>query len=171
MATVWTIGHSNRNFDDLVKALRTYGIKAVVDVRTVPQSRANPQFNRDELEAKLPEAGIAYSHAKDLGGLRHPTKDSPNSGWRNESFRGFADYMQTEDFRQALDRIIDQANATPTAIMCAETLPWRCHRSLIADALVVRGFDVGEIFDAAKSQPHKLTPFAVVDGDRITYPG
>jgi len=171
VATVWTIGHSNRNFDDLVKALRTYGIKAVVDVRTVPQSRANPQFNRDELEAKLPEAGIAYSHAKDLGGLRHPTKDSPNSGWRNESFRGFADYMQTEDFRQALDRIIDQANATPTAIMCAETLPWRCHRSLIADALVVRGFDVGEIFDAAKSQPHKLTPFAVVDGDRITYPG
>ena len=171
MATVWTIGHSNRNFDDLVKALRTYGIKAVVDVRTVPQSRANPQFNRDELEAKLPEAGIAYSHAKDLGGLRHPTKDSPNSGWRNESFRGFADYMQTEDFRQALDRIIDQANATPTAIMCAETLPWRCHRSLIADALVVRGLDVVEIFDAAKSQPHKLTPFAVVDGDRITYPG
>jgi len=171
VATVWTIGHSNRSFDDLVKALRTYGIKAVVDVRTVPQSRANPQFNRDELEAKLPEAGIAYSHAKDLGGLRHPTKDSPNSGWRNESFRGFADYMQTEDFRQALDRIIDQANATPTAIMCAETLPWRCHRSLIADALVVRGLDVVEIFDAAKSQPHKLTPFAVVDGDRITYPG
>lgn len=170
MATIWTIGHSNRSFDDLVAVLRAYGIKAVVDVRTVPRSRANPQFNRDELETKLPKAGIAYSHAKDLGGLRHPTKDSQNSGWRNETFRGFADYMQTTSFQQALGRLVEQANAMPTAIMCAETLPWRCHRSLIADALVVRGFDVVEIFDAAKSQPHKLTPFAAVDGERITYP-
>ncbi len=170
MATVWTIGHSTRSFEELVEALRAYGVEAVVDVRTVPRSRANPQFNRDELEVKLPEAGIAYSHAKDLGGLRHPLKDSPNSGWRNDSFRGFADYMQTEGFRQALDRLIEQANGTPTAIMCAETLPWRCHRSLIADALLVRGLDVVEIFDAGKSQAHKLTSFAAVDRDRITYP-
>lgn len=150
--------------------LRAYGVRAVVDVRTVPRSRTNPQFNREELEIKLPEAGISYSHAKNLGGLRHPGKDSPNSGWQNDSFRGFADYMQTEDFHQALEQLIKQANAAPTAIMCAEALPWRCHRSLIADALVVRGFNVVEIFDAAKSQPHKLTSFAVVEGERITYP-
>lgn len=170
MATVWTIGHSTRSFEELVEALRSYGIEAVVDVRTVPRSRKNPQFNRDELEIKLPEVGIAYSHAKDLGGLRHPLVDSPNLGWQNDSFRGFADYMQTEGFRLALERLVLQAESAKTAIMCAETLPWHCHRSLIADALLVRGFEVVEIFDAAKSQPHKLTSFAVVADDRITYP-
>jgi len=170
MVTVWTIGHSTRSFEELVEVLRGYGIEAVVDVRTVPRSRKNPQFNRDELETKLPEAGIAYVHAKELGGLRHPAKDSPNMGWHNDSFRGFADYMQTESFRDALEWLMSQARTAKTAIMCAETLPWRCHRSLIADALLVRGFEVVEIFDAAKSQPHKLTSFAVVDGHVITYP-
>lgn len=150
--------------------LRHYGITAVVDVRTVPRSRTNPQFNRDELEIKLPEVGISYTHAKDLGGLRKPLKDSPNAAWENESFRGFADYMQTDAFEDALGRLIEQVERAPTAIMCAETLPWRCHRSLIADALLVRGFDVVEIFDANKSQPHKLTSFAVVSGARVTYP-
>lgn len=150
--------------------LRHYGVEAVVDVRTVPRSRKNPQFNRDELEVKLPEAGIDYIHAKDLGGLRKALKDSPNMAWENDSFRGYADYMQTESFEQALDRLVEQAQSKPSAIMCAEVLPWRCHRSLIADALLVRGFDVVEIFDEAKSQPHKLTSFAVVNDGKITYP-
>ena len=154
----------------MIGVLRRYGVEAVVDVRTVPRSRTNPQFNREELEIKLPEAGIDYIHAKDLGGLRKPLKDSPNAAWENDSFRGFADYMQTEGFAQALDRLINQAHSKPTAIMCAETLPWRCHRSLIADALLVRGWDIVEIFDEAKSQAHKLTSFAVVCEGRITYP-
>ena len=170
MATVWTVGHSTRSLEELIGVLRRYGVEAVVDVRTVPRSRTNPQFNREELEIKLPEAGIDYAHAKDMGGLRKPLTDSVNSAWENESFRGFADYMQTEGFAQALDRLIDQAHSRPTAIMCAETLPWRCHRSLIADALLVRGFDIVEIFDETKSQAHKLTSFAVVCERRITYP-
>ena len=170
MATVWTIGHSTRSLEELVEVLRHYGIGAVVDVRTVPRSRKNPQFNREELEIKLPQASIAYSHAKDLGGLRKPLKDSTNLAWENESFRGFADYMQTEGFAQALDRLIARAESTNTAIMCAEILPWHCHRSLIADALLTRGVNVIEIFDEAKSQPHKLTPFAVVRDGKVTYP-
>lgn len=170
MATIWTVGHSTRSLEELIDVLRHYGVEAVVDVRTVPRSRKNPQFNRDELEAKLPGAGIDYIHAKDLGGLRHPLKDSPNSAWENDSFRGFADYMQTKAFEQALERLMDQARSKPTAIMCAETLPWRCHRSLIADALLARGIDVVEIFDAAKSQPHKMTSFAVQLEGKITYP-
>ena len=168
--SVWTVGHSTRSLGELIDVLRRYGVEAVVDVRTVPRSRTNPQFNRDELQTKLPEAGIDYIHAKDLGGLRKPLNDSPNSAWENESFRGFADYMQTEGFEQALGRLIDQARSKPTAIMCAETLPWRCHRSLIADALLIRGFEIIEIFDAAKSQLHKLTSFAVVREDKVTYP-
>lgn len=153
-----------------MSVLRHYGVEAVVDVRTVPRSRTNPQFNRDELEQKLPELGIEYLHAKALGGLRKPLKDSPNMGWENESFRGFADYMQTPQFEQALDWLIEHAETKPTAIMCAETLPWRCHRSLIADALLLREFDVVEIFDEHKSQPHKLTSFAVVQERKVTYP-
>lgn len=170
MPTIWTIGHSTRDIEELIGILRNYGIEVVVDVRTVPRSRKNPQFNREELELKLPKAGIAYTHAKDLGGLRKPLKESQNMAWENDSFRGYADYMQTEDFEQALSRLIDQANSQPTAIMCAEILPWRCHRSLIADALLVRGFDVVEVFDEAKTQPHKLTSFAVVHNQSVTYP-
>ena len=171
MATIWTVGHSTRSFEERIGVLRQYGIEALVDVRTVPRSRKNPQFNRDELEIKLPEIGIDYIHAKDLGGLRKPLKDSTNLGWENESFRGFADYMQTPGFKEALDRLIERAKSKPTGIMCAETLPWRCHRSLIADALLVRGFDVVEVFDDHKSQPHKLTSFAVVQEGNVTYPG
>jgi uncharacterized protein (DUF488 family) len=170
MPTVWTVGHSTRSLEELIAVLRHYGVEAVVDVRTVPRSRTNPQFNRDELEIKLPEVGIDYIHAKDLGGLRKPLKDSPNAAWENDSFRGFADYMQTASFQAALDRLIDQAQSKPTAIMCAEVLPWRCHRSLIADALLVRGWDIVEIFDEAKSQAHKLTSFAVVRDAKVTYP-
>ena len=170
MATIWTVGHSTRGIEELIGVLRHYGIEAVVDVRTVPRSRTNPQFNREELELVLPEAGIDYIHAKDLGGLRKPLKDSTNLGWENESFRGFADYMQTGGFAQALGRLVEQATAKPTAIMCAEILPWHCHRSLIADALLVRGFDIVEVFDEHKSQPHELTPFAVVQEGSVTYP-
>lgn len=170
MPTAWTVGHSTRGFEELVEVLRAYGIEAVVDVRTVPRSRKNPQFNREELEKRLPESGIDYVHRKDLGGLRHPLKESPNTGWRNDSFRGYADYMQTPEFDEALDWLVEHARPRRTAIMCAETLPWRCHRSLIADALLVRGFDVVEILDERKSQPHKMTAFAVVTDSRITYP-
>jgi uncharacterized protein (DUF488 family) len=170
VATVHTIGHSTRSIDELVNVLRHYGIEQVVDVRTVPRSRKNPQFNRDELERVLPDAGIDYVHMKDLGGLRKTLKDSPNMGWENESFRGYADYMQTPSFADALSRLIETAQPKPTAIMCAEILPWHCHRSLIADALITRGLDVIEIIDESESRPHKLTSFAVVDGERITYP-
>lgn len=170
MAIIWTVGHSTRSFEELVGVLRTYEIKALVDVRTVPRSRKNPQFNREELEVKLPEAGIDYVHAKELGGLRKELKDSINLGWQNESFRGFADYMQTDAFEQAVDWLIEQAEGKRTAIMCAEAVPWRCHRSLIADALLVRGLDVVEIFDERKSQPHKMTSFAVVRDGKVVYP-
>lgn len=170
LPTIWTIGHSTRSFEELVEVLKHYGIEAVVDIRTVPRSRKNPQFNRDQLETRLPDTGIEYIYAKDLGGLRKPLKDSPNSAWHNDSFRGFADYMQTDKFQAALGRLIEQASAKRTVLMCAEMLPWRCHRSLIADALLPRGFEIVEIFDAEKSQPHKMTSFAVVDDGRVTYP-
>lgn len=175
---IYTIGHSTRTIDEFIAVLKHYGIEQVVDVRTVPKSRKNPQFNRDELERVLPEAGIDYAHMKNLGGLRHPLKNSPNMGWENDGFRGFADYTQTPEFDAALSRLIGLVSGTGdpettgkrTAIMCAEILPWRCHRSLIADALLVRGHEVIEIIDESESRPHELTSFAVVDGDRITYP-
>lgn len=169
--TIWTVGHSTRSFGELVALLKAYGIERLIDVRTVPRSRKNPQFNKDELEVKLPQDGIDYIHAKQLGGLRKPLKDSVNTGWRNESFRGYADYMQSDAFEQALAWLIEQANGKRTAVMCAEALPWRCHRSLIADALEMRGLEVIEILDEHKSQPHRLTPFAVVRDHKVTYPG
>ncbi|HET6454973.1 MAG TPA: DUF488 domain-containing protein, partial [Armatimonadota bacterium] len=168
--TIWTIGHSTRGIDDFIEVLRAYGIEMLVDVRTVPRSRANPQFNKDELSGALTKHGIKYVHEKSLGGLRHPKPDSPNTGWHNESFRGFADYMQTREFSQAIDRLMETASAKQTAIMCAEMLPWRCHRSLIADALMARGGEVVEIFDKEKSRLHEMTPFAVVEWESIVYP-
>jgi uncharacterized protein (DUF488 family) len=169
-ATLWTIGHSTRSIEDFVSALKGYEIEALVDVRTVPRSRWNPQFNKEEMERALPKAGIDYLHAKGLGGLRKTQKDSPNTGWRNASFRGFADYMQTPEFDEALAKLIELAESKRTVLMCAEIVPWRCHRSLIADALMVRGFDIVEIFEGEKSQPHTMTPFAVVNEGRVTYP-
>jgi uncharacterized protein (DUF488 family) len=168
--TVWTVGHSTRTIEEFVLLLKHYGIWTLVDIRTVPKSRKNPQFNKDELERVMPEAGIDYVFEKKLGGLRKPKKDSVNAGWHNESFRGYADYMQTPEFEEALGRLIELAEKKNTAIMCAEVLPWRCHRSLVADALLIRGFEIVEIFDEKESGPHKLTPFAVVEGERITYP-
>ena len=168
--TIYTVGHSTRRLDEFIEVLKAYGVGILVDVRTIPRSRKNPQFNKEELDRVLPQEGIEYIHEKGLGGLRHARKDSPSVGWQNESFRGFADYMQTREFHQALDRLIETASKKPTAIMCAEMLPWRCHRSLIADALLARGIEVVEIFDKEKSRPHEMTPFAVVEREGIVYP-
>jgi uncharacterized protein (DUF488 family) len=150
--------------------LRAHGVRRVADVRSIPRSRHNPQFNRDALARRLRAAGIGYVHLKKLGGLRHAKADSANLGWHNASFRGFADYMQTDDFLAGLARLEKLATAKATAIMCAEAVPWRCHRSLIADALLVRDFRVEDIMSVTRAQEHEITPFARVRGLRITYP-
>jgi uncharacterized protein (DUF488 family) len=168
---LYTIGHSNRSFEELAGLLHAHGIQLVADIRTVPKSRHNPQFNREALEASLPAAGIGYVHMPTLGGLRHPRKDSINLAWRNDSFRGYADYMQTDAFAVALDDLLRIAAGRRTAIMCAEAVPWRCHRSLVADAATARGIEVRHIMGTSAPNPHKLTPFAQVDGPRVTYPG
>jgi uncharacterized protein (DUF488 family) len=169
--TVFTIGHSTRPIAEFIDLLRAHGIKQLLDIRTIPKSRRNPQFNTDALAASLAAAGIGYVHMKDLGGLRHPARDSINLGWRNASFRGYADYMRTPAFAAALDRVIHLAEETPpTVLMCAEAVPWRCHRSLVADALVVRGIRVLEIISAAAPKEHARTPFAHVRGTDVTYP-
>jgi uncharacterized protein (DUF488 family) len=167
---VSTIGHSVHPIDEFIRILQAHGIRRLVDVRTIPRSRHNPQFNRETLAASLHAAGIDYRHLPGLGGLRHPRKDSVNTGWRNASFRGYADYMQTPAFGENLTHLIEIASEAPTAIMCAEAVPWRCHRSLIADALVALAIQVMEILTAAKSQPHAMTPFATVEGKQVTYP-
>ena len=167
---VLTIGHSTRPLADFMEILKAQDVEKVADVRTVPRSRHNPQFNQDTLPQSLADVGIGYAHLPGLGGLRHARRDSPNLGWRNDSFRGFADYMLTPEFVEPLQALIDLAKETRLVLMCAETLPWRCHRSLIADALTVRGLKVEHIISAAKLQEHRLTPFARVEGTRITYP-
>jgi uncharacterized protein (DUF488 family) len=167
---LWTIGHSTRPFDDFVALLEAWSIETLVDVRTVPKSRRNPQFNTDSLATSLPERGVAYVHMPELGGFRKPRVDSPNMAWQNESFRGYADYMLTEEFEVALDRLVAIAEGSRVAIMCAEAVPWRCHRSLIADALVARGHAVRHIMSDVKSDEHKMTRFARVDGGRVSYP-
>jgi uncharacterized protein (DUF488 family) len=168
--TISTIGHSTRSIEEFLEMLQAHGIRRLVDVRTIPRSRRNPQFSRENLPGSLENSGIEYRHLPGLGGLRHPHKDSINTAWRNASFRGYADYMQTPEFRDNLNRLIELASEKPAAIMCAEAVPWRCHRSLIADALVARGIQVLEIVSASKTQPHAMTPFARVDGEQVTYP-
>jgi uncharacterized protein (DUF488 family) len=170
-ADLFTLGHSTRTFDEFLEILKAYGIEHLVDVRTIPRSRRHPHFSQESLVGSLPEAGIQYTHMKELGGFRKPLPDSPNRAWRNESFRGYADYMQTEAFQAALERLIEISIQDKAVILCAEAVPWRCHRSLIADALLVRGKLVRDIYDAKTSKPHKLTPFAKVEGARLTYPG
>ena len=167
---VLTVGHSTRSLAEFVALLTAHSVERLVDVRTVPRSRHNPQFNRDTLPATLEIAGIRYSHDAGLGGFRHTHPGSPNVGWRNVSFRGFADYMQTPKFAEALAGLIEQATRERVVLMCAEAVPWRCHRSLIADALVVHGIHVAEIVSATHVQAHTLTSFARVDGTVITYP-
>ena len=167
---ILTIGHSTRPIEDFIAMLQAHGVKEIVDIRTIPRSRHNPQFNRENLPAALEQAGIGYIHMGGLGGLRHPRKDSRNTGWRNSGFRGFADYMETPEFRSALGELIEEAARSRVAIMCAEAVPWRCHRSLIADALTARAIPVEHIMDDANRHPHELTPFALVQGTEITYP-
>jgi uncharacterized protein (DUF488 family) len=167
---IFTLGHSTLPIESFLALLQAYGIKCLADIRTIPRSRHNPQFNGTALANSLKARHVEYVHLKALGGLRRPRKDSPNTGWRNEGFRGFADYMQTEEFREALAALIRMSGERRVAIMCAEAVPWRCHRSLVADALSVRGVPVVEILSASSYQLHELTLFAQVEGLRITYP-
>ena len=169
--TIFTVGHSTRPIEEFIRLLQAHGIQRLVDVRTVPKSRHNPQFGQDQLSASLEGAGIHYTHMGGLGGLRRARPDSTNTGWRNMSFRGYADYMQTPAFEESLAALIELAGHERVAIMCAEAVPWRCHRSLVADALIARGIEAREIASAASARPHKLTPFARIDGSRVTYPG
>ncbi len=168
--TVLTIGHSTRTIEDFVRLLEAHQVQRLVDVRTVPRSRHNPQFNRETLPESLRKAGIHYTHLQGLGGLRHARKDSVNLGWRNASFCGYADYMQTTEFEGNLEKLLEMARRERVAIMCAEAVPWRCHRSLIADALLARGVEARHIASAIRAEPHRLTPWAVVKERRITYP-
>ena len=168
--TLFTVGHSNRSWEEFVTLVTAHGIAAIADVRRFPGSRRLPQFNDANLAKELPKCGIAYLPFPGLGGRRKPNPDSINTGWRNDSFRAYADYMQTGEFATALDELIDAASRRPTAVMCAEAVPWRCHRSLIADAMIVRGWRVLDVMTPTSAKPHKLTPFARVDGTRITYP-
>jgi uncharacterized protein (DUF488 family) len=170
MTTVHTVGHSTRPIEEFVELLRAHGIRRLVDVRTVPKSRRNPQFAGDVLASSLRDAGIGYRWARDLGGLRHPRKDSPNGAWRNTSFRGYADHMQTDEFAAAIDALLAEARDDGLAVMCAEAVPWRCHRSLIGDALLARGIDVVDIMSPTSARPHTLRSFAKVDGTRVWYP-
>ena len=167
---VQTVGHSNRPLKEFLHLLRAHSVTLVVDVRKMPGSRRNAQFNGDTLSKVLHEAGIGYVHLPGLGGLRRRTPSSPNGGWKNASFQGYADHMLTPEFERSLEDLLKLARGHRTALMCAEAVPWRCHRSLIADALVVRAVVVEHILSASRTQPHVLRPWAKVQGTRITYP-
>jgi uncharacterized protein (DUF488 family) len=168
--TIYTIGHSTRSLEELVALLQQHAIEVLCDVRTAPGSRRLPHFGKASLEAQLPRHGIAYEHIPALGGLRKPRPDSANTGWRNASFRGYADYMQTPEFETALEGVLRIAARKRVALMCAEAVPWRCHRSLIADALVARGVEVLHIIGPGRPQRHTPTPFAQIEDGRLTYP-
>src|SRR5437870_1543593 len=167
---VLTIGHSTRTVEEFIGLLQAHAVSRVIDVRTVPRSRHNPQFNKTSLPGSLKKAGLSYVHLPGLGGLRHAQCDSVNLGWHNASFRGYADYMQTPEFEKNLEQLILMAHEERLALMCAEALPWRCHRSLIADALLVRGVQAEDIMSPTRASAHKLTPFARVEGTAISYP-
>lgn len=167
---IYTIGHSTRPIDEFIDLLRSHDITQLVDIRTIPKSRHNPQYGQESLQESIEEAGIAYVYLKALGGLRSSSKDSINDAWRNKSFRNYADYMQTDAFAEGVEELIKLASEKTTAIMCAEAVPWRCHRSLVSDALLARGIESCEIISASSERPHKMTSFAVVDGTTMTYP-
>lgn len=168
--TLFTIGHSTHPIEEFIALLSAHGVQQLVDVRTVPKSRHCPQFNSDALGPSLNKAGIAYMHLKALGGLRKTRKDSVNTGWRNVSFRGYADYMSTPEFEDGIRELTGIASKIPTAIMCAEAVPWRCHRSLIADAMMARGWQALDIMGPGAAKEHKLTPFLKIEDGRLTYP-
>jgi uncharacterized protein (DUF488 family) len=167
---IFTIGHSTRPIEDFLALLEAHNVKLLVDVRTVSRSRHNPQFNRETLPESLHQIDIDYLHLGELGGLRHPRPNSRNTGWRNLSFRGYADHMETHEFESGLARLIAESTARRAAVMCAEAVPWRCHRSLIGDALEACGIEVFEISSPTRAQRHKMTPFAKVDGKHVSYP-
>ncbi len=169
-STIHTVGHSTHPIEEFVELLRAHGVQRIVDVRTVPKSRHNPQFGIDQLPGSLAGHGLDYQRIESLGGLRHTTKASPNTGWRNTSFRGYADYMQTPEFDAGIQELVASAAERSIAIMCAEAVPWRCHRSMIGDAMLIRGFEVLDIFSPTKATAHTLTSFAQVEGTTITYP-
>ena len=169
LARVVTIGHSTRPLEEFLALLRGAGVRRLVDVRIAPGSRRHPRFGREALARALAEAGIAYQHAKDLGGRRRPIPGSPHTAWRTEGFRGYADHMDTPAFQRALDDLIAASRTETVAVMCAEAVPWRCHRQLIADALLARGVAVAHILGPGSAQPHTLTPFARVEGTRVIY--
>jgi uncharacterized protein (DUF488 family) len=167
---VWTIGHSTRRIEDFIAALEANGIKLLADVRSLPGSKRYPQFNKEALADSLGKADIHYEHFPELGGRRKPKKDSRNTAWRNASFRGYADYMETEKFRKGVHRLLDQASETcPTAIMCAEAVWWRCHRALISDYLKSRGAEVIHIVDKKKTEPHPFTSAARIVNGELNY--
>ena len=167
---ICTIGHSNRPIEVFLDLLKENEVTRVLDIRTVPRSRRNPQFAQDALPLHLAEAGIDYTYIAALGGLRKTHADSPNTAWRNLSFRGYADHMQSAEFEAGLEEVMHLAARERCALMCAEAVPWRCHRSLVGDALLVRGLRVENIINSGRRQPHRLTPFAQVEGLVITYP-
>ena len=168
--TLYTIGHSTHSIEEFIHLLRTHGVEQIADVRSIPKSRHCPQFNANALGPSLLHAGIGYSEMQALGGRRYSRKGSINTGWRNASFRGYADYMATPAFAEGLNQLIAIAGERPTAILCAEAVPWRCHRSLIADAMMLRDWEVREIIGAAPARPHKLTPFLKTANGHISYP-
>lgn len=168
--TIYTIGHSTRTLEEFVALLEAHGVRKLVDVRTIPKSRRYPHFAGEALKGSLAEEGIEYHWLKALGGLRKPRPDSPNGAWRNRSFRGYADHMQTEEFDDAIEELIELGSGNDAAIMCSEAVPWRCHRSLVGDALLARGVRVLDIMSETKAPEHELTPFARVEGTRVTYP-
>lgn len=167
---LWTIGHSTRSSEEFMALLSAHAIRRLIDIRRYPGSRRYPHFHSDALAKRLVEAGLGYEHMPALGGRRATTADSINKGWKNAGFRGYADYMQTEEFQRALEELMVQGANLRTSVMCAEAVPWRCHRSLVADALVTRGWDVHHILSPDRVQIHRLTSFAVIQGDRLNYP-
>ena len=170
MFDAYTMGFSTRTWDETLQILGAQSIQRVIDIRTLPGSKRTPQFNLEHLRTELPRAGIEYIHLKSLGGLRKPKPVTVNSAWRNDSFRGYADYMQTSEFIEALNALQQLVAEKTSVYCCTEAVFWRCHRQLVSDALLIRGLKIGHIFSATKVEPHKLTDFAKVDGVKITYP-
>lgn len=170
MTKIFTIGHSTRTIEEFIELLKINGVKRLVDIRTVPRSRHNPHFEQGALEGSLAKRNIDYVYMKELGGLRSKIDGSTNTGWHNQSFRNYADYMQSDEFADGIKTLMQLAAEAPAAIMCAEAVPWRCHRSLVGDALMVRDVSVLDIMSKTSTKDHTLTSFAVVDGTKLTYP-